>query len=555
MGAVMKHVGSGAALLLGLTALACDSGDAGNTGGASGAGGFAGSSSGGSAGATGGGAGAGAMGGYGGTAGLGATGGAGGKPECVAGTVSTCYGGPPGSDGLGTCTTGVRTCDASGKFGPCAGEVLPSAPDCTTAGQDESCSGTADPCLGAPLLAALYGDAAMQAGSTVAAKPNGNIVVSGVSKGSIDFGAGPLGPKGMFLVELGPTGSVVWQKLFPGGWARSLKTDASGNVFLYGMFGGTLDLGGGPLVSGSGTELFLAKFDSSGQHVFSKHLPVDADDNYDWGAATTPSGGVVITGRLEGSADLGGGPLLGAGSADVFVAAFDGTGKHEWSKRFGSAGNERGTGVAVDPAGNLIVVGYFGGSFDFGGAPLTAAGADSFVAKLSSTGGHLWSKSFGGPGNQFAMDVGVDAAGAIAIAGMSNGTADLGGGPKQVTPADAVGFAGKLDASGSHLWSMAFGCTANPYVPTGPRLAVAPSGTVYVTGSTGLVNAFAFAIEASGARRWSRIFSTKEAEGFGVAVDASSHVWLTGTVGSPVDFGTGLKTPAGDDLYLVRVSP
>lgn len=64
--------------------------------------------------------------------------------ECLEGDSEDCYTGPMGTDGVGTCKTGTRTCDpATNKFGPCMGEVLPAAMDACD-GQDEDCNGTAD---------------------------------------------------------------------------------------------------------------------------------------------------------------------------------------------------------------------------------------------------------------------------------------------------------------------------------------------------------------------------------------------------------------------------
>jgi subtilisin-like proprotein convertase family protein len=64
--------------------------------------------------------------------------------ECLAGESEPCYTGPEGTNGVGLCKGGTRTCDpATNKFGPCMGEVLPAATDVCN-GLDENCNGTAD---------------------------------------------------------------------------------------------------------------------------------------------------------------------------------------------------------------------------------------------------------------------------------------------------------------------------------------------------------------------------------------------------------------------------
>ena len=53
------------------------------------------------------------------------------------------------------------------------------------------------------------------------------------------------------------------------------------------------------------------------------------------------------------------------------------------AKRFGSTSWDNGMAVATDGTGNVLVTGSFGGTVDFGGGPLTSAGADDiFLLRL-----------------------------------------------------------------------------------------------------------------------------------------------------------------------------
>src|SRR4029450_5765535 len=59
---------------------------------------------------------------------------------CMPGATAVCYDGPPGTVGVGQCTTGSRTCKADGTFEACTGQVLPQ-PEIPGNTLDEDCDG------------------------------------------------------------------------------------------------------------------------------------------------------------------------------------------------------------------------------------------------------------------------------------------------------------------------------------------------------------------------------------------------------------------------------
>jgi stigma-specific protein Stig1 len=64
--------------------------------------------------------------------------------QCDPGATEACYNGTTGTEGLGPCHGGTRTCRDDGTgFGPCEGEVTPHTEVCGN-GLDEDCTGVAD---------------------------------------------------------------------------------------------------------------------------------------------------------------------------------------------------------------------------------------------------------------------------------------------------------------------------------------------------------------------------------------------------------------------------
>jgi len=62
--------------------------------------------------------------------------------QCAEGDTQECYSGRRGTQGVGNCVAGSQTCNSSGAWGPCTGEVLPGAEDCN--GSDDDCNGISD---------------------------------------------------------------------------------------------------------------------------------------------------------------------------------------------------------------------------------------------------------------------------------------------------------------------------------------------------------------------------------------------------------------------------
>ncbi len=62
---------------------------------------------------------------------------------CTPATTAACYTGEAGTKGVGACRGGTRTCDATGHWGDCAGEVVPTAEACGDA-VDNDCNGSTD---------------------------------------------------------------------------------------------------------------------------------------------------------------------------------------------------------------------------------------------------------------------------------------------------------------------------------------------------------------------------------------------------------------------------
>jgi len=238
-----------------------------------------------------------------------------------------------------------------------------------------------------------------------------------------------------------------------------------------------------------------------------------------------------------------------------------------WNTFLGGSGSDAGNGLAVDGSGNIYVTGSSSATW---GNPLRAhsGGYDAFVAKLDPDGALLWNTFLGGSGDDLGEGVALDGSGHIFVTGRSNASwgsplREYGGGycgyrvPIPCTDA----FAARLDADGALLWNVFLGGSQNDF---GYGIAVDGSGHVYVTGGSGTTwgnpvrthsgaGAFVAKLDPNGALLWHSFLGGSDgALGYGIALDGSGHIYVTGdsfaTWGSPLRAHSG-----GYDAFVAKL--
>jgi hypothetical protein len=255
--------------------------------------------------------------------------------------------------------------------------------------------------------------------------------------------------------------------------------------------------------------------------------------------AVSADNDVVVIGTFSGSADFGTGLRTGAGT-DVFVARYAANGAAVWVGTFGGPFNDRGLGVDVDDDGNMVITGNFVSSISFGGAALTAAGAsDAFVAFFDAAGMLLWNKTFGGAGDDSGVAAAFAPSGDVALTGTFAFSVDFGGGALSSKGKHDVFVAGYSAVDGSHLWSKRFGSSE---VDRPADIAVDSTGRVALTGL------FYNSINMGGGPR----SSAGDSDIFvGVyAMSNGAHVWSKRFGSTTYDEGFGVAFDTEDNLLL-----
>ena len=285
---------------------------------------------------------------------------------------------------------------------------------------------------------------------------------------------------------------------FPG----DVVVDADGNVYVTGYFQNTVNFGGGALISSGLADIFLAKYDRHGAHVWSQRFGSTGSE-VGQAMALDGTGNIYVAGYFSLSTSLGGGTLNSAGAGDVFLAKYNSNGVHQWSQRFGSTNTDIGWAVGVDGSGNVILGATFNGTVNFGGVNLVGAGNDDIaLAKYNSSGIHQWSQRFGGGDPDGVNALVANSAGDIFVTGSFGLTVNFGTGNKVSNGQQDI-FLAKYNSAGVCQWSFGYG-------------------------------------------------NTNGDSGHGIALDASNNVIFTGTFFNSVNLGGGVLPKRGWKRYVRR---
>jgi hypothetical protein len=170
--------------------------------------------------------------------------------------------------------------------------------------------------------------------------------------------------------------------------ANGIAVDGSGNSSVAGEFQGSATFGSTMLNSTSTLpDMFIASYDASGNVLWAKHAGGSSSD-FGRNIGLDGSGNSYITGEFEGSASFGSTTLTSSGGVDIFVAKYDASGNVLWAKRAGGNLEERASGIVLDGSGNAYISGYFLGQADFGSSTVSSSGAsDIYIAKLGTVTG------------------------------------------------------------------------------------------------------------------------------------------------------------------------
>ena len=239
-----------------------------------------------------------------------------------------------------------------------------------------------------------------------------------------------------------------------------------------------------------------------------------------------------------------------------------------WSTYMGGSAKDTGFGIAVDASGGVYVTGNTASSgWVSGGYDTSYNGV--FVAKLTSAGDHVWSTYMGGSSSDKGLGIAVNASGGVYVTGHTDSPGWASGGFDTSHNGSSDIFVAKLTSAGGHGWSTYMG---GSNTDRGYGIAVDASDGVYVTGWTsssnwadggfdtshnGSSDIFIAKLTSAGDHVWSTYMGGGGGDaGYGIAVDASGGVYVTGSTASSGWVSGGFDTShhGMSDIFVAKLT-
>ena len=359
----------------------------------------------------------------------------------------------------------------------------------------------------------VYGGIAMDNGKSVRKTSDSGFIIVGTTT---SFGSGG---RDILVIKTNSYGDTTWTKTYGGdtdneyGFCVEQTTD--GGYILSGVASSFADVAG---------DMYLIKLNSLGDTIWTRTY---GGIGYEWGAFVqqTTDGGYIVAGQT---------PAFGAGGFDAYLVKLNAAGDISWTKTYGGSGLEIGSAVQQTTDGGYILTGqidsYGAGSGDF------------YLLKTDASGNVVWTKAYGGVGEEAGVTVKQTTDGGYIIGGTSESTGVLGKDMCLI----------KTNAVGDTLWAKTYGGSlideCNEVIQTTDG-GYMMCGHSFSFSAAGDYDVYIVKTDNQGTVQWSKTYGRSAGAAdneFGYSIQQTNDGGYILT-GETFSFGIGLK-----NVYLVK---
>ncbi|MBN1458033.1 MAG: hypothetical protein JXA57_00760, partial [Armatimonadetes bacterium] len=282
----------------------------------------------------------------------------------------------------------------------------------------------------------VYGGTEDDVGYSVRQTADGGFIVTGYT-----YSDG-VGWSDVYLVKTNAQGDTLWTRTYGGtdrdGGVSVLQTSDGGYV----VAGWTASFGTG------GDDVYLIRTNAAGDTLWTRTY---GGSERDEGSSVRPTtdGGFIVAGHTMS---------FGAGGEDFYLVKTNASGDTFWTRTYGGVNLDQGWSTQQTADGGYIIAGCtqsFGAGF-----------WDYYLVKADSDGDTLWTRTYGGAGNDLGFAIQQTIDGGYIVVGQSESP---GAGPWDILLV-------KTDAQGDTLWTKSFG----EAVASGPSSVVQTLDSGYI---------------------------------------------------------------------------
>ena len=232
---------------------------------------------------------------------------------------------------------------------------------------------------------------------------NNNILITGNFFGTIakdDVALLATNGLDFFCIQVNPSGHFNWgvQSVGGGNLSVGVSIDHNNDVYIAGSFEDGAEIGTGTYYSQNGNHnLFAAKYNNEGESEW-EFVVTGFDEVHATGIHVNQANEIGVIGEFRQFIEIGPHIEQSAGAYDVLLFTLDTLGQLIEHQTFGGINNDIAYGIDTDIYDNFLLTGKFGYGVDFGNTTLSAVGtANTFIVKTNLTD-VKWVKQLKGTG-------------------------------------------------------------------------------------------------------------------------------------------------------------
>ena len=383
---------------------------------------------------------------------------------------------------------------------------------------------------------------------SIAVANDGSIYILGNSKGDLN-GEISSGKQDVYVTKLDSKGEHLWTKLIgsdKNDEAKSLTIgDEDGQIYITGDTKGDIN----NQTNKGGNDAFITKLNTNGDHIWTKAIATKKDDE-SFSIISDKNGSIYVSGSTQGNLNN----TKNKGEEDAFITKFNTDGDLLWTTLIGGTGSQWSTSIAIAEDGSIYGCGSIDGGLDMESHSET----DVFAYKLNSDGKGIWTKALGGSGLDEAQSIDIDNDGSIIITGFTDA---------EYENISNLGFlhdifVSKLNPNGKTIWNELIGTEDNDKAYS---VEVGEDNSIYIGGFTagdleGVAHngaALVTKLNPNGSQSWMKVYGSTMSPNSGTYISLNNgNVFLTSQEHGDDEFGgTDFEENDAFVAKIIELSP